>query len=303
MPSTESSTNWDFTAVIDLIRSPTYPAKTSTTPYRHGDSLAVSSPRQGSDVAYDTRPQPSHPDDASDYPRLGDFSPLWEFLGKTTSSPVRTVAAENGIDNTVDANYSSIFSSSLSSSKASDISSSPVHDVDPSTKKASETAAKPIVVLKRDSTCALRDNTTVPYGASDIDTGYGTSSDSSAELDSDGDLSVFDPPISEPLGSASPTRAAKSGRLFTPPSSCDELEDCPSSAAVKIHGSRIRVQPIKYRSSAERKAGLVTKLFKQFPDFAGVSCGNEQTVDTGFAADSSSQIHVFVDASNVSSSI
>lgn len=295
MPSTESSSNWDFTAVIDLLHSPTYPANTSTTPYRQSDSLVVSSPRRGSDVACDTRPQSSRPADASDYPRLGDFSSLWEFLGKkTTSSHVRTVAEKHGTDNAADASHSSA-SPSLTS-KASEVSSDPVHDVDLPAKKSSGTTAKPIVILKRANPCAVRNNPAVSHGTSDCDTVYGTSSDSSAGLDSDGDLSVFEPPISEPLGPVSPTPVAKSDPLFTPPSSCDESEDVLPLAAVKTQGSlgQIRVQPIKYKSSAARKAGLVSKLFKQFPEFAGVGFGNEK---------SSEPIHVFVDSSNVSFSI
>ncbi|KAL2002456.1 hypothetical protein VTN02DRAFT_6764 [Thermoascus thermophilus] len=291
MPSTESSSNWDFTAVIDLLHSPTYPAKTSATPYRQSDSPTVSSPRQGSDVACDTRPQSSCRADASDYPRLGDFSSLWEFLGKkTTSSHVRTVAEEHGTDNAADACHSS--ASSSRTSKASEASSDPVHDVVPPAKNASGTTAKPIVIMKRANPCAVRNNTTVSHGTSDCDAVYGTSSDSSAGLDSDGDLSVFEPPISEPLGPASPTPVAKSDPLFTPPSSCDESEDVLPPAAVKTQGSlgQIRVQPIKYKSSAARKAGLVSKLFKQFPEFAGVGFGNEQ---------SSEPIHVFVDSSNI----
>ncbi|KAJ5125379.1 hypothetical protein N7448_004701 [Penicillium atrosanguineum] len=86
MPSpdpTEPASNWDFTAVLDLLRSPTY--SDASNPARHSKFLALSSSEgrskqnvsktEGGDCrsATEVKPKRSHT-------QLGDFGSLWDLL-------------------------------------------------------------------------------------------------------------------------------------------------------------------------------------------------------------------------------
>lgn len=237
MQPSDDSAAWDFTAVIDLLHTPTRPESTTeslvpATPSDIPDALQHSSSGQG----------------------LGDFTALWDFLHPSavnTESP-----SENA-------------------------------PITPSKKQSKDKSrlspSKPISILKRTSKAVNKDITANSSGVL-----------SDSTVDSDGDLSVFDsdvPPKSALSFIPSQDARTDKAQLLTPPSSCEE------DSTLATYTPKAK-KPAKdtpcYKTAVERKAGLMSKLSKQFPDF---------TIDLSAvskASKISSPIHVFVDASNIS---
>lgn len=92
MPSSDaSSSNWDFTPVINLLRSPAYGGGHSSTPSHHTE-LPVASPSPGEAL----KPGSHNLDDdlRSSSPKLGDFSSLWDFLGRNSVIESKDVTVE-----------------------------------------------------------------------------------------------------------------------------------------------------------------------------------------------------------------
>lgn len=233
MQSSDDSSTWDFTAVIDLLHIPTRPASTN------GSSLPT-------------------PSDIPDVPQhnpgeqgLGDFTALWDFLHPSS------VNAESPSEN------APIIPSKKQPRDKSRLSSS-----------------KPISILKRTAKTTIQHHTA----------NSGVLSDSTAE--SDGDLSVFDSAVPSKLAlSIVPSQVARTDKaqLLTPPSSCEE--DSTLSSYTPKTKKPAKDSP-RYKSAVERKAGLVTKLSKQFPGF---------TINPSSVSKASKlSVHVFVDASNIS---
>jgi hypothetical protein len=236
MPSSDVSSTWDFTAVIDLLHTPTRPTSTN-------ESLVPTTPSDIPDVS-----QHSSGDQG-----LGDFTALWDFLHPSA------VTAE-------------------SLSKNAPITPFKKQSRD----KTRLSPSKPISILKRTAKAVIHDSTT----------NSGVLSDSTAE--SDGDLSVFDSAVpSKSVLSFVPSQIARTDKaqLLTPPSSCEE--DSALSAYTPKVKKHVKDTP-HYNTAVERKAGLVSKLSKQFPDF---------TINLPSASNilkKSPAVHVFVDASNIS---
>ncbi|RAO68875.1 uncharacterized protein BHQ10_004887 [Talaromyces amestolkiae] len=140
--------------------------------------------------------------------------------------------------------------------------------------------SRPISILKRTTKTITQNNTNSSGGISD----------STAE--SDGDLSVFDSAVpSQPALSFVPSQVSRTDKaqLLTPPSSCEE--DSALSAYTPKAKKPTKVTS-RYKSAVERKAGLVSKLSKQFLDF---------TIKPSAVSETSKlSVHVFVDASNIS---
>ncbi|EEA23818.1 hypothetical protein TMatcc_006891 [Talaromyces marneffei ATCC 18224] len=236
MQSSDASSTWDFTAVIDLLHTPTRPTSIN-------ESLV---PATLSDIRQDVS-QHNSGDQG-----LGDFTALWDFLHPSAIT-------------------------SESSSKNGAVSSSKKQPRD----ETRLSPSKPISILKRTAKAVTQ------YGtahSSDV------LSDSTAE--SDGDLSVFDSAVpSKSALSYVPSQVTDKEQLLTPPSSCEE------DSALSSHPPKAK-RPAKdsprYKSAVERKAGLVSKLGKQFPDFTI----NPPSISN--ALKKPSAVHVFVDASNIS---
>jgi hypothetical protein len=142
--------------------------------------------------------------------------------------------------------------------------------------------SKPISILKRTAK-ALEQGRTAKSS--------GVLSDSTAE--SDGDLSVFDSVPSKAALSFVPSQVpgTDKAQLLTPPSSCEE-DSTLSAYTPKAKKSAKDIA--RSKSAVERKAGLVSKLSKQFPDFTI----NPPSISN--VSKTSSAVHVFVDASNIS---
>lgn len=142
-------------------------------------------------------------------------------------------------------------------------------------------SSKPISILKRTA------EPEAPQSNS-----AGVLSDSAAG-ESDGDISVFDSNKS-PL-SFIPSQVNHGGRaqaVSTPPSSYEDDSTLPSLVPKQVEKS-VKDTPC-YKSAIERKAGLVFKLGKQFPDF------NIHTSPNLKHSKTSSGVHIFVDLSNIS---
>ena len=124
------------------------------------------------------------------------------------------------------------------------------------------------------------------------------SSNSGAEAASDGNISVFD---AAAISLASPQVGVPIASLDTPPSSYDSVEGVLSPEIVKKipKKNRASVQPIAYKSAAERKVGLLTKLLKNFPDYAEIVSQVGRPMKNRAKNPPSRPIHVFVDISNI----
>jgi len=259
MNSAESLPSWDFTAVIGLLHTPTY---TSSSPDRRRDTLGDPSPNGPDNDAGDGRGYA-----AAKHRRLGDFGCLWDLLKQPPSPP------------------------------------SPPSPETPSTvetkQAAHQTPAKKFTILKRPNTPRADPKYVGHDGL------LGTISDTSAEVDSDGDLSVFDPPASQKQGVSIPFQASKAtgavDPLLSPLSSYDEMESIRSFAS---DNRRKKTESILANTSAnkppvEKRARLINKLLRDFPDCTGIISRHQDSLGARYSPDSSTQIHVFVDASNI----
>jgi hypothetical protein len=305
-PSITSSSNWDFTPVINLLRSPTYSGSDRSVPSRHHDSHRVLSTTESGKVAAQrpNRPTPDLKHESGGPPKLGDFGSLWDLLGNTTTSAGAEAGPRHG-------NNESSVEQPPEQPKRIQILKRPSHkgtndeDLD---KALPRTPPRPIPVS---DVPRSRKTTVEPRPIKHRDQPKQTApepnlSESNAEAESD-NPSIFDPPLSKRgVLSLVPSQVgiaeAFSEPSQTPPSSYDEAEKTLTPIAIQnLPGSAIRVQPVAYRSATDRRVGLLTKLLKDFPDYADTvaQVGRPGKLKSGFPL-SSRPIHVFVDMSNVS---
>ncbi|KAL2828999.1 hypothetical protein BDW59DRAFT_40618 [Aspergillus cavernicola] len=309
-PAPVLTSNWDFTPVINLLRSPTC---------------------QSGDLSADDKRCPDHPDPPSpphritkydvegldvkeqslndagiSSPKLGDFSSLWELLGSISLSPTRK-------DNE-------------SSDEFGKPSKQPRQPVEPVVilKRPSITVAaveKPVLVPRTILKPTRDRNVTnacdfLPHYKAGVHqphchrckTSHETiTSENDTAGESDGYLSVFDPPLSKPqsIPPMVPPQVglteAKARSLETPPSSFDEIDGFLTSNAVRplSKAGPIRLQPLAYKTAADQRVGLLTKLLKDFPDYAETLIQSGHSKKSNKADVSSRPIHVFIDMSNI----
>lgn len=82
MPSSvETASNWDFTPVLNLLRSPAYDGREQFHPVGHANLPPAFEKEDTEKTANDP---------SGVYPRLGDFGPLWDLLGTGSSAGVKT---------------------------------------------------------------------------------------------------------------------------------------------------------------------------------------------------------------------
>ncbi|GES61045.1 hypothetical protein ATEIFO6365_0006050600 [Aspergillus terreus] len=284
MPSSTSAfSDWDFTAVINLLHSPTL-GKDRSLHGRQRDSNQGSSTsvEPARDVtATTTSPKSSSKReqeiDHAGSPKLGDFGSLWGVLDNN-SMPERQSrrTQETAVDQ-------------------------------PSPR------SKPIKILKRpvqDTT--VRSTKAAPH-PTDNTIHESATSDSSTEAESDSNNSTFDPSFSQKLGVFPfvPPQvgiATSRNQTETPPTSYDELAESsfppPATATPLPDNEPLYSSPITYKSSTDRRVGLLTKLLRQFPDYAdlvaqvGRPVGSQNGGSKKKSA-ASRPIHVFVDISNI----
>jgi hypothetical protein len=293
LSSAGTTSNWDFTPVLNLLRSPAYNGREQSRPTGHTNPPPTFEKKDTKKIANDA---------SGSYPRLGDFGPLWDVLGRSSpgvktersQSPRATCAEE------------------LQKCKPVQILRRPIATVkfaEDTIEQTSRAAPKPILrsnaskaqVPKK----AIAENSTARQNP-ESKVSEVSSSESSAETESDGNFSVFDPPLLKKQGAVSfiPSQVftppSNAELCDTPPSSFDELEGSLTAETVKsLPTGPIRVQPIAYKSSAERRVGLLTKLLKKFPEYAETVAQVGRSPSTKPNDQASRPIHVFVDMSNI----
>ncbi|BCS01555.1 NYN domain-containing protein [Aspergillus luchuensis] len=311
MPSSfESASNWDFTPVINLLRTPTYGTGSSSVPYRHPESASIVRPtwetnnNDGSASSADVRevrPGEGVP------PKLGDFGSLWELLGSTSISASRPPVEPCELQRNTP-------TPTPQSPKRIEILKRPLDDPVDSAgldEEPSRTPSKPIPVSRSRNLQAKATAGKRAPNKSDValskHVDEASTSESAVEAESDGNLSVFDPPLlkSGSTPSLVPPQVGTAGAMSdpyeTPPSSYDESMEASPPKIVKNppNTGTLRVQPIAYRSTADRRIGLLTKLLKNFPDYADAVTQVGRPLNSKKTDVTRRPIHVFVDMSNI----
>lgn len=363
---TEPASNWDFTPVFDLLRSPIHDEISG--PHRHDQSHATpshSESRQRPDVQHDSSSSTSHSKSQLSSYGLGDFGLLWNII-KRDSNSFRNVELEDTTAPTPTDPQSSLEVHSPitilkrpspdgldKSTKSNETcqSSRPVPVPNASKSKIAPVAASgascpspqppAFRVLQRSTTETTDYDTTdnTPQAAPEIPSKaiYVTqnapkkipkarssnlsnktklkekpepvSSGSSAEPDSDSNTIIFDRPISQRpnylafVPGQVGTPDTRDGCYETPPSSFDDMDSSLNSDAVKniiTTSAGIRVLPADYKTATERRIGLMTKLLRDFPEYAQLVSQVGRSLKAPQKDVQSRPIHVFVDMSNVS---
>lgn len=359
---TEPASNWDFTPVLDLLRSPAYGGRphidhgpeTIAPPHTRGQ-LREDVDRASTPVS-EIKPVRSHT-------RLGDFDSIWDLLnhdskGNETnpalsqtaqptldvdtqatrparvgtilkrdtqdqpSSQKPTVAFPQSTSKTIPLSSASrpqisedlVAGSSLPSNgpqaftvlkRAADTKSSS-SDLSTSAERPPRTPPKPIIGASNTFGTPAANAKAKSGGKDDL-----MLSESSTDADSDSSTIVFDRPLTRKPGvlaftpSQVGTPDARVDHYDTPPSSYDELDPALNDDTFRnivSTPSGIRVLPVAYKNATDRRVGLMTKLLKDFPEYAQlvlqVGRMSVQKKD-----EEPRPIHVFVDMSNVSISL
>ncbi|PTU18168.1 hypothetical protein P175DRAFT_0511616 [Aspergillus ochraceoroseus IBT 24754] len=318
-PSSSSTSNWDFTPVINLLRSS--PCQSGDHPVldhrlRSSTGRSGSHPSNTDDVKTPSIQAGSlkHANSYSNIPRLGDFGALWELLGSTSSSPTpvdhRSHREEIQTPPSILAPHPTkpIVIFKRPPTTTSDVEQcgatsqpSPKHiPLLTCTEPCDDFLQEKIVIEPR--TPRRNDHTrTGPRHER-------SSSESNAGGESDGAVSVFDRPFVKKQRGARPMVPPQIGiaeaipeAFETPPSSFDELDEFLTPNGVKYMPSTgtIRVQPLAYKSAADRRVGLLTKLLNTFPDYADLIVQAGRSGKSKEDTVSTRPIHVFVDMSNI----
>ncbi|KAL4990356.1 hypothetical protein BDW68DRAFT_154581 [Aspergillus falconensis] len=296
--SSESASNWDFTPVVNLLRSPTCQNKGQSTCDTSSDyplpSLASHEIRKNDYSQRSEIEETSVTGENLSTPKLGDFGSLWELLGNTSIS----LASKS--------------------------------ETRPKPEPSPTTSSKPIAILKRpmlEGTVSTPESPLQPVVNSTAQSKHDAQhsvtvqrrqrrkkatqeaslSESNPEEESDSCPSVFDPPLShsQSIPSMIPPQVgvseARAGLLETPPSSFDELDEFLTSKNVKISASAgaPQLQPLAYTSAADQRVGLLTKLLKNFPDYAELIAESGRSKPSKKLDISARPVHVFVDMSNI----
>ncbi|KAJ5391317.1 hypothetical protein N7509_006807 [Penicillium cosmopolitanum] len=202
----------------------------------------------------------------------------------------------------------SLSSSRDPASKGSKQSSSTIKSYDTAPQATPETSLEEVNGIKNAPRTPEARGSNMYEGSKPKETLETISSEGSDEVDSDSHPTVFDRPYSwrpnhlaftpGQLG----TPDARHGRYETPPSSFDEKESTLKSENVKnfiTTSAGIRVLPVDYKSATERRIGLMTKLLKDFPEYAQLVSRVGHSPKPTQNNVQSRPIHVFVDMSNI----
>ncbi|KAL4766091.1 uncharacterized protein BDW70DRAFT_146975 [Aspergillus foveolatus] len=297
LQSSASTSNWDFAPVFNLLRSPTRQNKgqaTCDTSSDHPLPLLASHEIRKDDVEWLDTGETSLSGEYLSTPKLGDFGSLWELLGNTSISSDSQSETRSQLEPSQTTNTKPItilkrpvVEGSLSTAE------SPLQRVIDSTAESKHDAQRSVPAQRR-----RRRNKT---------TQEASSPESNPEGESDSCPSVFDLPLSKPqsIPSMIPPQVGiseiRTGLLETPPSSFDESDDFLTSKNVKFSASAgaPRLQPLVYTSAADQRVGLLTKLLKDFPDYAELIAESGRSKPSKKYDISARPIHVFVDMSNI----
>ncbi|KAA8649796.1 hypothetical protein EYZ11_005378 [Aspergillus tanneri] len=297
-----SSSNWDFTPVIDLLRSPTYGEGYQPDASRHFQPYNASPSTATSKIVLN-HPNTRH--ETSRSPKLGDFSSLWDVLGDAPSSAQREVGQHQDVQNDAAGQspqrtpqFEILKRPSNKSRNGESVGGEPLR-TPPKPVPGSEVINSGKSTVRSSGIKHITHQNRSVIESSSPDSGSGT--------ESDGNLSIFDPSFSKREGVLSlvPSQvgvsAATSRPCETPPSSYDESEKTFTPKGVKhlpICGPA-RIQPLAYKSASDRRVGLLTKLLKSFPEYAETVAQFGRPANHNQATQASRPIHVFVDMSNI----
>lgn len=298
MPASTTS-NWDFTAVINLLHSPAYSGGDFSAPSHDSEEqhVAPASSERLKAVENASGIPPEQADarqGSSDIPRLGDFGSLWDALGQNTAAAFEAEPAEDRRD--ADATPRA---QSLQIPTPIKILKRPTQEPPRTPPKSIPGSSTPKSRRKKGNSTTVLEPVGTGNKKAKAKAKYETNSSDTAEAESDGNVSIFDPPLSNTIGALSSKPAqfdtsVKPELDDSPPSSFDEIEGSLTAETIKKatdHGMlRIRTP---YKSTKKQGAGLLEKLTQNFPGYAETPLGLN-------AGDSPWPIHVFVDISNVS---
>lgn len=281
--------------MLNLLRSPAYDGREQFHPVGHANLPPAFEKEDTEKTANDP---------SGVYPRLGDFGPLWDLLGTGSSAGVKTEQSPPPRASRTEQPQKSkpiqILKRPIATAKSVEhtIEQTPGAAPRPILGSRAFEAQLPKKKAVAENSTACQD---LQSKVSDV-----SSSESSAEAESDGNFSVFDPPLLKKRGAVSfipsqvCTPASNDEPCDTPPSSFDELEGSLTAETIKsLPAGRIRVHPIAYKSAADRRVGLLTKLLKKFPEYAEVVAQVGRSPCTKSNEQASRPIHVFVDMSNI----
>lgn len=310
MPDSAPLSNWDFTPVINLLHSHAHSGGgVSGSSYRANEDATPSScsSEEGEPIGDFSDGCSSEQTDVKNVhtatPKLGDFGSLWDILSQ--GSAAASVRGDQDADATPRAQSPSVPNVKIlrrPSDKPIGSTSTSATQVPPRTSpkfilgpsKSRNTKGKSTTVSIRNTQTGVKD--------------YEASSSDNAEAESDGNVSIFDLPLSKKPGALpnpSQLDTHKNNLDDTPPSSFDELLGgfFASDTVKKPSGNgAARLQPPTYKSTKQRKAGLLEKLARDFPDSVDTLTPAKQSLPLD-AGKSLQPIHVFVDMSNVSVSM
>ncbi|OOQ82339.1 hypothetical protein PEBR_39489 [Penicillium brasilianum] len=352
---TDLASNWDFSQVLDLLRSPTYEGSSNVA--QHVDiPVAPASNEPSSQIPSSSTS--SYPDEVKPQQpsgKLGDFSLIWDLFNKdvvsskndsapgdprqppldrlpalpilkrplhdesvkgTTSTPSKSVPVPKTLRPRVTketiTNRSHLLPASpvqgpitiLKHAAGSYPNKSDVAATSPpkAPPKVTGNNSKPTEIPQANT----RIKPAGKFTKSNIDA-EPILSESSTGAESDSSTIVFDQPITKKSGVLTLVPAQVGGRDVrsnlddTPPSSYDEAWTLNSDAVQNIitTSAGIRVLPAAYKSATERRIGLMTKLLRDFPEYAQLvlQVGRSSTSTKKCVAPP--PIHVFVDMSNI----
>ncbi|KAJ5544794.1 hypothetical protein N7461_007098 [Penicillium sp. DV-2018c] len=332
MVASDSSvpSNWDFSRVHDLLKSPTY--KSTSERFRHHEdsppSLADEETKHS--TCY-TRENMSFLSQRS-FPRLGDFSAVWELLHgePTPTSAPPTVVSTGSAPEIVQPPLNEASSASIEKSnegasfsglpgRVPTVPSISILKRVPDQKLPSENAKNTSVNITLDIQRTPIKPIARPGGPRDTPKAKSkrrsrgkalrndpSSSEGSAGVDSDASL-VFDPPMCATTDAFAfiPTQVgtpeAKLSRYDTPPSSYEDSDWTLNADTIKgIVSGCTHVRSTLYKSSIERRVALVRRLLGDFPEYATIASRSKEILEPGLSQSiDSPPIHVFVDMSNI----
>ncbi|KAL2811113.1 hypothetical protein BJX63DRAFT_444343 [Aspergillus granulosus] len=309
MPESPTSTlNWDFTPVINLLRSPasrggSQPTSDSSPDLPTPSLLSHQPAKHDVERSIIKNPPPDYTNISAR--RLGDFDSIWKVLGNSNLSPGPNESAAQPLNQSKQTRRTTNPIVILKRPLISD-NSVGITPPTPRTPAKSIPVAKVPVTNSSDDghvVCGKPDTHPQRHCYQDQTNNESSSLDSIAFGESDSP-SIFDVPHSKPqhiismippqLGFAT----AKTGPLETPPSSFDESDGFMSDSAKQLL-STTRLQPLLYKTAADQRVGLLTKLLSNFPDYADLLVRPGRSMKSRRPDISPLPIHVFVDMSNI----
>lgn len=352
--TTESASDWDFTQVLDLLRSPTYRGGSNLT-HNADPHVAPSSEERlsqglshGASCSDEANPERSHS-------KLGDFRLIGDLLNKDSSSPRNESLVEDSQQLLLEQLPAlTILPRPLPDERTKETISTPHESIPvpkslkPQVTKAtgfhqsrrtpSSPAQQRVTILKRAAdNYTIKSNVTTalpPRARSEViasitkPTAIPNSKnrakpagkvaksnlepeiilgESSTGSDSDSGTVIFDQPVSKKPGGLAfvPSQVGcldeRGDHDDTPPSSYDEADWTLNSDAIQniiTTSTGIKVLSATYKTPTERRIGLMTKLLRNFPEYAQLVSQMGRS-PTSKKSDDPLPIHVFVDMSNV----